>query len=73
MIPMTTQELGQTPGRTRLGAVGHPSARCWHRVPLASPATATNLANMPYVGTATVGKGFGSIKRPARHLGKRST
>lgn len=73
MIPMTTQELGQTPGRARLGACGHPSARRWHSAFLASTAAATNVATMPYMGTATAGTGFGSIKRPARHLGTRST
>ena len=80
MIPMTTQELGQAPGRARLGASGHSSARrshgictarsrCWHRATLVSM---VNLAaTMPYSGTAT--KGFGSNKRPTRHLGTRST
>ncbi len=81
MNPMTTQHLGQRPGRARLGACGHrtlsPAHRAgtgvwsgsWHTTALT---TAAAVATMPYSNTIA-DQGFCSIKRPARHLGTRST
>jgi len=86
MIPMTTQQLGHQPGRARLGACGSRNAvaahrarhgnRCaagsWHLSSLGS--AVTTLTTMSYAVTNPTGDvGFGSIKRPARHLGTRST
>lgn len=83
MIPMTTQHLGSKPGRARLGACGPRTAihavdgcwsREWHVFALTSAAARTTVATMPYVGGNPAGnQGFDSIKRPARHLGTRST
>ena len=88
MIPMTTQELGQQPGRARLGAFAaccRPRAAASHRgswrVAVAVPShVATGVANaagnadMGYMGaTDTTGLGFGLIKPTARPLGTRST
>lgn len=86
MNETTTQHLGQQPSRARLGACGHrnlataPVSRVgngcwsgsWHTTAFTS--AAATVATMPYVGTNPTGdKGFDSIKRPARHLGMRST
>lgn len=68
MKATTLQHQGHVPGRARR-AVGVTCARVratrlstfWH-------------ADAAYVGNGTPGlMGFTSIKRPARHLGKRST
>lgn len=85
MIPMTTQHLGRQPGHARLGACAHRDIAAahrsrvgdvrwsgsWHTTALASAAVVTT---MPYAGANPTGdKGFDSTKRPARHLGTRST
>jgi hypothetical protein len=86
MIPMTTQQLGHQPGHARLGACDHRNAvaahrarnRCasgsWHLSALGSAVILTTVTTMSYAVTNPTGdEGFGSIKRPARHLGTRST
>jgi hypothetical protein len=86
MIPMTTQHLGQQPGRARFGACGHRNLATAHRSRVASgcwsgswhvsalDSAVLAAATMPYAGTNPTGdKGFGAIKRSARHLGTRST
>jgi hypothetical protein len=88
MIPMTTQQLGHQPGRARLGACGHRNAVAahrtrrgngcasgsWHLSALGSAVIPTTVTTMSYAVTnPTGGEGFGSTKRPARHLGTRST
>jgi len=87
MNPTTMQHLGQQPGRARLGACGPRNLAMEHRAPVGNgcwsaswhttavtSAVATVVATMPYVDANPTGdKGFDSIKRPARHLGTRST
>ena len=83
----TTQELGQTPGRARClvaartAQVTRATSGSWRlqTSALAQHATATTSGvavdvTNAYLGNPTDGgKGFMSIKRPARHLTKRST
>jgi hypothetical protein len=77
MTEPTTFNLGQQPGRARLGACGHrvvaaAAARPgnWRHAALAPFCTTTALTMGAYVGSND--QGF-SIKRPARHLGEEST
>jgi hypothetical protein len=83
MNPMTTQHLGRQPGRARLGACGHRTlapahraptgvwSRSWHTTALT---TAAAVATMSYADANPIAdQGFCSTKRPARHLGTRST
>ena len=80
---MTTHHLGQQPGRARRGACGHlPTsghammrAAAWAgnwRNPADAAVCPMNATTGAYVGFTTFEQ-IGSIKRPARHLGTRST
>ena len=77
----TTHHTGQQPGRARHGACGHLPTTAYTRADMwagnwRNPADAVacpmNATTGAYVGITTFEQ-LGSTKRPARHLGTRST